>query len=95
MSANLIEKRGLTNPERSAPPRSKPERIPVSRPVVNRRVRLEPIRRYSVPPIADDEEMRFVRNAVIGMTVLAVTPLILFHIITFYCPDIFMIPVAP
>ncbi|MCA9112270.1 MAG: hypothetical protein KDA52_20110 [Planctomycetaceae bacterium] len=100
MSANQIEERRIftqtrSEPTRAKPERSKPKQIPVSRTVVNRRVRVEPIRRYSIPPVTDDEEMRFVRNAVIWMAVIAVTPLILFHIITFFYPDIFMIPVAP
>jgi hypothetical protein len=95
MSAHLIDEQSLANPKQSTPKPSKPKTITASRTVVNRHERVEPIRRYSIPPVTDDEEMRVVKKAVIWMAVLAVTPLILFHIITFFYPDIFMIPVAP
>lgn len=85
MSANLIEKRR----------QSKRKRFHVSQAVVNRRERLELIRRYSIPPVTDDEEETFVVRAAIWMIVLGMTPLILFHIFNFFYPDFLWIPVTP
>lgn len=92
MSAHLIDEQPLIKPKQSTP---KPNKITVSRTVVNRHERVEPNQCYSIPPVTNDEEMRLVRNVVIWMAVLAVTPLILFYIITFFYPDIFMIEIAP
>ncbi len=95
MSAKLIEERRVFKPTRTKLERSKPRHFSVSRFVVIRRVRVEPIRQYFIPPVTDDKEVRLVTRAVIWMAVLAVTPLILFHINIFFYPNIFMIPVAP
>ena len=57
--------------------------------------RSQPTWRRSIPTLTDDAETAFIEKAVIWMLVLALTPLILFHVITFFYPDIVMIPVAP
>ncbi len=63
--------------------------------IEERRKRRALIQRYSLPPVTDDEEMRFNEKAVFWMAVLAVTPLILFHMINYFSPDFLWIPIAP
>lgn len=95
MSACLIEERLVADPKRRIPGRILSERIRVSETVVDGRKQQEPTLHYPVPPVTDDDEIEFLTKAVLWMAVLAVTPLILFHILTYFYPDIFMIPVAP
>jgi len=45
------------------------------------------MRCYSIPPVTDDEERKFVADAVTWMAVLAITPWILFYILNFLYPD--------
>jgi len=84
MSANLIEKRRV----------SKPQRFNVSQTLVNRHKRAKPIRRYSIPPVTDDDEMKFVAKAAFWLVVLSMTPLIVFHTINFFYPGFLWIPVT-
>lgn len=42
-----------------------------------------------------DEEAKFVSRAALWMVVLAVTPLILFYIVHFFQPELFLIPITP
>jgi hypothetical protein len=63
--------------------------------IKERRKRRKLIQRYSLPPVTDDEEMRFSEKAVFWMAVLAVTPLILFHIIYIFYPNFLWIPITP
>lgn len=95
MSASLIEERRASKPTWSELSRSEAEGIRASTTTINRTEQTEHIRRYSIPPVTDEEEMRFVKMAAIWMAILGMAPLILFHIVTFFYPDIFMIPVAP
>ena len=85
MSANLIDERRLPNASQ----------LRVSKTVVDRFERPESFLRYSIPPATDDEESKRVARAAICLIVLGIAPLILFYIITFFFPDIFMIPAAP
>ncbi len=85
MSANLIERRRHLAPER----------LHASHTVIDRRKRREPMEYYSLPPVTDDEEKKFIANAVIWMAVLAITPWILFYILNFLYPDFLIIPIAP
>ncbi len=72
-----------------------PKRFHVSCPAVNQDERQKPLRRYSIPPMTDDEEMKLVMRSVIWIVILAVTPLILFHTFNFFYPEFLLIPVAP
>lgn len=85
MSANLCETRR----------RFKSRRFDVSHPVIDRRKWREPIHCLPRPPVTNDEETNFIKRAVMWMAILCVTPLILFHIVTFIYPDLFWIPIAP
>jgi len=64
MSANLVERRRL----------SAPKLFPVSPEVIDRRRRLEPIRRVPRSSNADDEERNFISKAAAWMVVLAFAP---------------------
>jgi len=85
MSVNLIDK----------PRASTSKRYKVSHTVIDRRRRRDPMRCYSIPPVTDDEERKFVAAAVTWMAVLAITPLILFHILNFLYPDFLLISIVP
>lgn len=84
MSAHLVEERRC----------SKPTRFHLAQTVVDRNGR-HLLRRYAIPPVADDEENKFVAKAVFWMILLGITPLILFHLITFFDPNSFGIPGTP
>lgn len=90
MSASLIEERFLSKRQLF-----KPMRLHASQTVVTPRKRMEPARRIAIPSVTDDEEMKFIKKYVIWMAVLAVTPLTLFCILTFFYPDILLIPIVP
>lgn len=51
--------------------------------------------RYSLPHITSDAEVALVVKAVISMAILGISPLILFHIVHFFCPDLFLVPITP
>lgn len=88
MSANLTDSRR----------RVVPAWCDVSHMGIQRSERGESTRVYSIPheaDDADDEETKFITRAVIWTLVLAVTPLILFYILTFFNPDLFWIPITP
>ena len=70
----------------------KPTRLHVSHTVGERRKLVE---HYSLPPVTNDEEMKFVTRAVMWMAIFAVTPWILFHIVNFFYPNFLWIPIAP
>ena len=53
------------------------------------------MRCYSILPVADDEERKFVANVVTWMAVLAITPWILFYILNFLYPNFLLISIAP
>lgn len=57
--------------------------------------RPRPIRIFSLPSYRDDAEMNFVIRAARWMLVLALAPLILFQIVSFLYPELFLIPIAP
>lgn len=62
---------------------------------VDRRKRRRPIRIFSLPSTRDDGEMNFVIRAARWMLVLALAPLILFYIVSFLYPELFLIPITP
>lgn len=82
MSANPLKSQHLTNPAQGY----------VSH-------LMEPAKRRgtfwqrSAAPETDDGETRFVAKATIWMLALALTPLVLFYILTYFDPDFFWIPI--
>lgn len=62
---------------------------------VRRDGRAAPARAYSWLRVTDDEEMSSVTRAVIWVLILAVTPWIVFHLITYFIPDLLWIPITP
>ncbi len=60
------------------------------RPFKPRRLKIDGnagIHRYPLPPVTDDEEMKFVARAVVWMIAFSVIPMILFHIINYFHPE--------
>lgn len=45
--------------------------------------------------VTEDEEMNFVARAALWMVAVGVTPLVLFYIIHFFQPELFLIPITP
>ena len=85
MSANLNENRH----------RPKTPRFQFWPPVIDPKERQIPLPQYSIRPVTDDEEMKFIAWAVIWIAAVAVTPLILFQIVTYFYPDVLWMLVAP
>ncbi len=98
MSVNLLNE---PRPLKAGHPIGKPRKTlrSESRGTVHHRVRIaEPVnpRRPSPAPSATcDDESRIVTTMVLGLIGAAVAPLILFYALTFFFPDIFMIPLIP
>jgi len=85
MSANLIKDQR----------RCRTEQQRLSRSVFDKPAQIQ-IRRYcSTPSFADDSEATLIKSAVIWLIILAVLPLILFHVFRFFNPDFLWIPIAP
>jgi hypothetical protein len=74
---------------------STPSRTTDSGESASKYARRSPNRRRSDSRATDNEETNFVAKAAFAMAVFAMTPLILFHIVTYFYPDIFMIPIVP
>ena len=85
MSANLIKDQRRCSTEQRR----------LSRPVFDRSAQTETRRRCSTQSFTDDSEATFIKSAVIGLIILAVFPLILFHVFRFFNPDFLWIPIAP
>ena len=60
-----------------------------------KRARTDSIETSPCSRIEVDEELRFLTKAVIWMTILAVGPLIMFHIISAIQPDFLLILITP
>jgi len=86
MSVNLSEQRHLLS--------WRPFHVPRAL-LIDHSKQREPIRRYSTPTVTDDKETKFIAWAVILMAFFAITPLILFHIVNFFYPDLFWFPITP
>lgn len=70
-------------------------RFTVSPDIVKRRERQALAKSAPASFRAHDEEWKFVARAATWMFVLALTPLILFCIVNFFYPILFLIPVTP
>ncbi len=85
MSANLFEKCRSSNPIRFRTP-----------PNIDECTELEqPRRRVTNQSVTSDAEIAFIKKAVLWMLFLSVAPLILFHIVNYFHPEIFLAPIAP
>jgi hypothetical protein len=72
----------------------KPIRFHVSSHVIDQRKQQEQFQPYRLSPVTDDEEMKFVARAVVWMIAFSVIPMILFHIINYFYPEIFLLQIA-
>ncbi|MEZ6053554.1 MAG: hypothetical protein R3C02_19530 [Planctomycetaceae bacterium] len=48
-----------------------------------------------INPITESDDMAFLLKSVIPLVVLGITPLILFLILNYFYPNLFLIPVTP
>ena len=104
MTATLTRRRATSSPRRDSVSRTSSVYPTVGdrRRVVKREERRIPLERVVIPQVpqsveysTDDEEMEFVTRAMMWMTLLAVTPLILFFVLNFFYPSFLLIPIAP
>ncbi|MCA9215124.1 MAG: hypothetical protein KDB27_18780 [Planctomycetales bacterium] len=84
MSVSLLEERQIS-------PQA-PNRTPV---IVQSVEPKEPRLRLANQSITSDEEIAFVYRAVMWMLFLSVTPLIVFLIVNYFHPELFLTPIAP
>lgn len=84
MSGNLIKDR-----------KPSPPAVPVSRLSGWRAERQATVRPRRTTRGTEDSEAHFMRKAAIWMILLAVAPLILFYILTFFYPELFQVWIAP
>ncbi|MFN3159088.1 MAG: hypothetical protein ACE37I_07220 [Rubinisphaera brasiliensis] len=73
----------------------RPRRLPVARSVVAPRRPIEPIRVEPLSPASDDKGVMILASSVACIVLFALAPLILFLVLTFFYPDMFLISVTP
>ena len=98
MSASTFEERRFLPPNLTSSEPDNPRRFRVRRSAVHGVNRLEQGDTGecdSMMPISDDEELAFVWTCMWCLAALAMAPLILFFFITFFYPDLFLLPITP
>lgn len=85
MSVNRIKERRI----------SKPKRICVIEAVNDRVQRRERIHRIPLSPVTDEEEGKLIIRALEWLVILAIAPWILFYVLNFFYPGIFLIQISP
>lgn len=73
----------------------RPRRLPVARTVVEPRRSVEPIRVEPLSSPAEDKGVMILASSVACMVLFALAPLILFLVLTFFYPNMFLISVTP
>ena len=81
MSANLLKN----------PFHSKLRHFQASYPKIDRRLRQKPMKQSLLPFTTNDEEWKFVGQAAIWILAIPVLALLLFHAITYFDPEFFLI----
>lgn len=73
----------------------RPRRLPVARSVVAPRRPIEPIRVEPLSSPSDDKGVMILASSVACIVLFALAPLILFLVLTFFYPEMFLISVTP